>query len=982
MDIHEILAQEDKSLVDVYFELQTLLEQRYGNNTVVVIEVGSFFEVYGVDNKEMSLGKPKEIAEILNLQLTRRNKHIAENSLKNPLLCGFPTATFDRYISRLVQEKKYTIAIVRQKGEPPAVTRYVDRILSPGVNFDYTVDHDETLIASITVDEQQGVFTIGYAAIDVTTGICYTLHASGSKEDKTAALDELFSVVHSHRTTEILITTLNPRVSKQELLEYLEIQQQHKVHHTTSRPPIAYQNELFKQTFAIESFLSPIEYLNLEHTPLTGEALAVLIEFIIDHEYSIMKKLRMPVSIEPRRFLYLGNNPLEQLNIISRDPNERVLLDVIDYTKTSLGRRLLKDRLLHPIVDKQQIEQRYHLAEAVRPFLGDIEQALTNVYDMERLLRRVQLARLHPFEINFLYDSLVAAKTCITILRTTTTPHAVIVDMQQKEKDIDAAIHYIQHIFLLSDTAGMSLSTIDGTFFQPNTHTPLDDLVQKQHAAYSKLLSIKDHIVSVLEEQTGKKEPEYIHIKQLDKEGHYISMTKSRYALIQDALKKTFISLDGTVYALSDFRYKVQTTNIKITSDSIDRISEELLLLQTKIRAMVKELFVQELHIIDTKFHDIIAHSIQFISAIDVAASTIRSSIALRLQRPEIVDTAPHEHILDIQQLRHPLVELREEQGVYVPNNLVLGNKTYAQQSCVTSDIPSDDIRGVLLYGINSSGKSSLMKSIGIAVILAQAGLYVPAASMRFSLFHELFTRIVGKDNFARGLSSFAVEMMELKHIFARATEKSLLLGDEISHGTETLSSLAIVLSTMMRLSQSGSLFVFTTHLHQLQQLPYMQQLPHVISVHMSVRYDEQEDRLIFDRQLQSGSGSSVYGLEFAQSLHMDEQFLKTAMKIRRELAGELDTVELLTQKQQSPYHTDMYLTVCAVCKKKVQETHHIVPQQQADDHGNIAHIHKNNKANLVALCEACHSQVHQGTLIIRGYIMTSKGLVLDIEKK
>ncbi len=117
-----------------------------------------------------------------------------------------------------------------------------------------------------------------------------------------------------------------------------------------------------------------------------------------------------------------------------------------------------------------------------------------------------------------------------------------------------------------------------------------------------------------------------------------------------------------------------------------------------------------------------------------------------------------------------------------------------------------------LLYGINSSGKSSLMKSIGIAVILAQAGFFVPAKSMRFSIFNSIFTRISGADNIAKGLSSFAVEMLELKNIFNRASNQSLVLGDEISHSTETMSGVSIVASSILKLSRLEAMFIFATH--------------------------------------------------------------------------------------------------------------------------------------------------------------------------
>jgi len=162
---------------------------------------------------------------------------------------------------------------------------------------------------------------------------------------------------------------------------------------------------------------------------------------------------------------------------------------------------------------------------------------------------------------------------------------------------------------------------------------------------------------------------------------------------------------------------------------------------------------------------------------------------------------------------------------------------------------------------------------------------FVSAAVMKFSIFDSLFTRIVSRDNLAKGLSTFAVEMLELKNIFNRSTVRSLVLGDEISHGTETLSGVAIVAAAIQKLAQTRCLFLFATHLHQLSTMQEITSLENVVNLHLSVEYDEENDKLIFNRVLQAGSGSSIYGLEFAKSLHMDKEFLDNANAIRKRLS-------------------------------------------------------------------------------------------------
>ncbi|WP_457602880.1 MutS N-terminal domain-containing protein, partial [Nitratifractor sp.] len=148
----EILNQKGKLLTEIYFELQRHYEERYGPDALVFIEVGNFFEVYEVNNEELKIGKAKEIAEFLNIQLTRKNKSILENSVSNPLMAGVPTVSLERYLARLVQSRKYTVILVRQKGTPPKVKRYIGNIISPGTNFDYQNDARENNIVSILVD--------------------------------------------------------------------------------------------------------------------------------------------------------------------------------------------------------------------------------------------------------------------------------------------------------------------------------------------------------------------------------------------------------------------------------------------------------------------------------------------------------------------------------------------------------------------------------------------------------------------------------------------------------------------------------------------------------------------------------------------------------------------------------------------------------------------------------------------------------------
>lgn len=979
--VRELLEDTNQSLIAIYLQLQELFEKKYGSDTVVLMEVGSFFEIYGVDNAKKHIGKTKEIAEILNIQLTRKNKNIQENNVKNPLMAGFPTATFDRYVQKLIRENKYTIVIIRQKGLPPKVTRYLDTILSPGVNFEYSLNNDDNFTTSLIVEQHKESYSVGYASIDVTTGRTAVFEIHSTQEDATYALDQLFALLKSHEPSEVILTCGGKHVMAETVRQYLELPEQIHLHHDTKRLSVGYQNALFKQCFDINSFLSSIEFLNLEKKPLASEALAILLDFIIEHDRDVAKKITVPQHINDKNFLYLGNNPLEQLNIISPNPHEQTVLHFFDHTRTSFGRRLFKERLMNPIIDKAELESRYDLSDALIFTYAEIDEELKQIYDIDRLKRRIQLTRLHPFEMNFLYNSFTASQRILQHL-SQAEEGVIVPELVEQQPTLQKAILDIENTFDLDKTTKFTQGEISQNFFQPGFNEEIDRLVQQKVAYQEQLETIRTAFVHLIEQQTGKPERDYVVIRYLEKEGHHLSITKSRYFLIEQAVSESYVSINGTVYALNDFTIKVQTGNVKITAEIMQDISEHITLLNKQITALVRNLFRKELERLDRQYADLMHVLIKTIGQIDVALSNIKSTLLNNLVRPEIISTTEEISYVELCEVRHPLVEAREENGIYIPNTVVMGDSTLQDDetlSCTMADMSEHDARGVLLYGINSSGKSSLMKSIGICLILAQSGLYVPAKRMRFTLFNEIFTRIIARDNFEKGLSSFAVEMMEMKNIFNRASGKSLILGDEISRGTETLSALAIVSATIQRLSEIGSLFMFTTHLHQLQKIDVLKNLPQVVSVHLHVHYDEQADKLIFDRTLKPGSGSSVYGLEFAESLHMDKKFLSLAAKIRQQIAQEEDDLTLLTKKQHSGYNKDLYVTSCVLCKNTVSEIHHIAPQKDANEQGHIAHFHKDHKYNLVPLCKDCHHKVHTGEVKINGFKMTSTGLELDV---
>jgi len=973
-EVTQILNSKNKLLTEIYFDLQLLFEKKYGPNTVVLMEIGSFFETYEVNNEELQIGKAKEISELLNIQLTRKNKSIIENSTSNPLLAGVPSVSLERYLNRIIQTKKYTIVIVRQKGLPPTVKRYIANIISPGTNFDYLMESSENYLASLLIDCNHQIYSVGYSAIDVSTGKTIINEIHGTREDKTYALDEIFNLLQTYKTSEIVLTFNSESIDKEWIKNYLEINS--SIHYSINkkRAKITYQNTLFEKIYSIRSLLTPIEYLDIERHPYASESLAILCDFIIEHDENIIEKMSRPTMLGNNRYMYIGNNALEQLGIISKNPNEMTLLSLIDQTSTAIGKRLLKERLLNPICDIKTLNERFDLSEQLLNDYKKFEVALKQVYDLERILRRIQLKKLHPLELDYLNTSL---ESILGIFKE--AQFKKIRTPKNLYDECDELLKILNSTFVLDACAKFRKEQINENLFLKGIHPQIDKIVNKKQESLENIEKIALHVSSLFEDNSKNA----VSIGWLESEGYYITLTKNRYSMIKEKLHDSFVTINNEHHFFKDFNFKVLKNSIKITSELTEEVSKEITTANVKMIALVKLRFDESLEKIETMFSHTLEHLISFIGTLDVALSNAKCANLYNYSRPEVLEVNDKKRFVEAIGLRHPLIESREENGIYVPNDILLGDieKENPHDHIVLESGVTEEIRGMLLYGINSSGKSSLMKSLGISAIMAQAGFFVPAASMRFTAFDKIFTRIVSHDNLYKGLSTFTVEMLELKNIFNRATKNSLVLGDEISHGTETQSAVAIVASAMEKLYNIKSLFIFATHLHQLGEIKPIKKLKKLVYLHLGVSYDEKEDKLIYNRKLSLGSGSSLYGLEFAKSLHMDKEFIQNAYEIRKEIAGNFSELELLKKKKRSKYNKNVYLSKCALCDDEVDDVHHINEQKNSDENGNIEHFHKNHKYNLIPLCKKHHNLVHEGKIIIQGFIMGEDGLKLHYQE-
>lgn len=947
-------------IYDDYARYTDEYKRKYGERTVVMIEVGSFWEMYNCD-KNMGADMV-DVCSILNITISRKNKSIVDVSSSNPLMAGFPSPALAKFLPILV-ENDYTVILVGQITAPPNPKRGVVGVYSKGTWLaDGIVGANATAtttanggcssnyIMTITIDTHVHPITrltetcVGVAQVDISTGEVMIGELFGE-----FASDDMYKLYSTVEPSELLIYKTSSQCDKSCVAKVLSaapkttIKDYCAVGCDDYIGDRAYQEFLLKKAYLGQhSVLTIHEQLNLERMLFGTSALTALLRFVMDHDPLLLRNLKPPrifANGQASAHMDLYYNCAEQLDLNS-------LIGVINKCMTPIGKRAFKQRLHTPLCCPDKIQNALlhtkQFYEAGGASIEDTRRILGGVCDLEKLFRRVCIGKIHPHELCAVMNSL---------------RNVVQLDGEQGaiSNKCLAIIEMVESAFDMDMCAQVGLDGLTGLIFRPGQDAEFDAMVrgQKEMVEGFEAMVAKWNMLCG---KVGGGAP--YRLERNDRDGMYVTITAKRY----EGTKALVGGNSGCASSQAFLEFKKSgstNTHIKLCSDRMKAVDRELHELDDLVLAKTKERYASYLDACASRHAQDFNEIVDFVGHTDfhcTAAFIAHKNGYVEPMLSTDAHTDAHAHAwLDAKAMRHPLVELLDVSNhAYVPNDINLKDKN----------------RAWLLYGLNAAGKSTLMKMIALNIIMAQSGLYVPCDEFVLSPYSAIYTRISKGDDILNGQSTFMVEMSELRNILAKADEHSLVIGDELCSGTETLSAIAIVHSGIRELSKRSCSFVFATHLHELVE--YFDDLPNLRICHLHVEYNPVEMKLKYDRILRDGDGPRTYGVEVCKSLGMTDEFVKAALSMRQRLenGGRLDSMPKV-----SKYNNNlMYDEVCEVCKKRCtreSEVHHIKHQAM---HANMCETdgRMNVRGNLMVLCTSCHNKVHAGLIDIRDKVLST----------
>lgn len=732
-------------------------------------------------------------------------------------MCGVPYHAADNYIARLIK-KGYKVAVCEQVEDPSAakgiVKREVVRVITPGTVLEgqsLEEGNNNYLLAVAPCERGYGL-----AVADISTGLFQVTQIEG-KSAGAALIDEIVRLTPSeilipgNYVDHTLVDEIKSRI--QTTITFID-RAEHTIQHVHK---------------ALEEITDPGQQRNLEKMPLAVTAAGVLLDYIKETQKKELSQVKNINIYSISDFMVLDTTTRRNLEITSslRDGNRwGTLIWVLDNTCTAMGCRLLKNWLEQPLLNVEKINHRLQAVEEMvdNVFLRlEIVKFLKEIYDLERLVTRSVYGSANARDLLALKKSLSVLPEIKRVLDNAKA------DLLIKYKE---QINPVKDIYNelergLKDDPPVSLR--EGSLIREGYHPEVDSLRSASRDGRNWLAGLEARE----RERTGIKSLKIGFNKVF---GYYLEVTKSNLGCVP----KDFIRRQTLANA-----ERFITPELKAVEERILGAEDRLIQLEYKLFCEIREkVAVYAKSILETA---------RALAGLDVIISLAVSAIKENLVRPRIGN---HGRIF-IREGRHPVVEKVMGPGKFVPNDIELGGEQNL----------------ILLTGPNMAGKSTYMRQVALLVLMAQTGSFVPAAEAEIGLVDRIFTRVGAADDLAAGQSTFMVEMKECQVIVSEASNKSLIIMDEVGRGTSTYDGISIARALVEYIVQNiGAKTIFSTHYHELTDL---EQLPGVKNYTILVK--EEDNSIYFLRRVVPGRADRSYGIHVAALAGLPDEIIKKA---------------------------------------------------------------------------------------------------------
>jgi DNA mismatch repair protein MutS len=861
-------------LIRQYIEIQ----MKYPD-AIILTEVGTFYEIWQLD--ELNIGHAIKASQIMNITLTRRDK----SDPTSPRMAGVPNYTVDNYIKKIVEAGETAIVVSQSKNGKKGdknkdISREIERIVTPATYIDKIEQSNPKYFASCFFEGD----IIGVSLIDVSTG-----EVRLSEIPK----NEILNYFHKNEPSEILICNAQ---DSNDLIFNSKI----KIHSLSkkiiSRPDLA--GTVFAQVYEITNPSSNNEVilskLGLEFWTLASLSLANLLNYLVDYNPILLKKIGRPQPDHPKESMFLPKNAFMSLDILDnptdKDSNQH-LLGILNQSKTAMGKRLLRHWIASPLVDLSKILDRQNKVKSfieTKNFLDELKK----VYDLSRLQRRISVQSLAPHEIVFFKNSLETSNKIV------------------KNKKINGLIKFLEENFNLSkleNTGGT-----DWIFFEGSLFKRIEDSLKMWKKSQEQL----DNETQKLQKIFGS---DKLKLKET-REYILLSGPKS----LAKACKENKIEV------------KVKSSEIEILDENWIKLAQTVFANKYAYIAKAEQLWEDCQNELSQSYASEVLVFSDEVAEIDVLSSLAQISYERKYTCPKFIETDDGSSVLKMKNVRHPVVEtIKTLSETYTPNSVSL----------------SKESNTIVIYGANSSGKSTLLKSLALNIIMAQIGCFVACEVAELTVFQNIMTRMTTYDQLSEGLSTFTMEMVELQSALKKMNENALFLFDEIGRGTSVEDGEAIAFATLeyLRKESSNSLTLFATHYHTLYD--NIKEFLNIQVKHLHCEINEKEE-VIFHRQLMNGPGSGSYGIVVAKSCGLPEEMIRLAKNYSK------DNKKMVISR----YNSSITGSICPICNEnQVHETHHLIDQKQGKvEEVIIDGVKKdvNDKANLLLICSQCHTKI------------------------